>query len=92
MTKEKLRRLIELAGRGVEQTSVPAWESRRTEYHALMAEFEAWEPEVCGFDARHWMNLAQQYAEQCMTILRQVSPETTYHVEVDPQNPVWGKR
>jgi hypothetical protein len=45
MTKAKLRRLIELAGWGVEQTSVPEWESRRIEYRALLAEFAAWEPD-----------------------------------------------
>lgn len=70
MTKGKLRRLMELAGLG--HPDFPAQEfaseEEREERRCLLAEFEAWEPEVCGFDARHWMNLAQQYAEECITL------------------------
>lgn len=68
MTKEKLHRLIEL-------TSVCVSREGFEELEVLQAEFEAWQPEAAtanGQTARYWMNLAQQYAEECITLRHRV--------------------
>lgn len=71
MTKEKLRRLIQLTAWENDDQMHSAAEEYRDELTALRAEFEAWQPEAAtanGQSARYWMNLAEQYAEECITL------------------------
>jgi hypothetical protein len=71
VTKAKLERLIALSNR----TALYRADEEVEELQALQAEFEAWEPETAtanGQSARYWMNLAQQYADECITLRHKV--------------------
>lgn len=70
MTKAKLARLVNLAVQRADEDGLCNTEDA-VAYNDLLMEFQAWEPEAAtanGQSAHYWMNLAQQYAEECITL------------------------